>query len=226
MVDVTLMRHRVGDQRHVMSYTIAGGKSFNMVLSHPEASDPSTWNQNIVLENMKQHFEGWDPSLVKVIRLIRTTLKWPLLTGRPLPNWLSPSGALLIIGDAAHAMLPYMSEGAATAVEDGAALAEILSLVTCRSQLHSALKVFEQERILRTGQMQEASLVNGKLWHFADGPEQQARDAAMRLELEEHSVGESPNQWSDPVTAAWVYGYDAEVTIRRIWMEGNGETKL
>jgi salicylate hydroxylase len=46
--------------RHVMSYTIAGGKSFNMVLSHPETTDPSTWKQDTVLEDMKFFFEGWD----------------------------------------------------------------------------------------------------------------------------------------------------------------------
>lgn len=44
-----------------MSYTIAGGKSFNMVLAHPEASDPTTWNQETVIEDMKRHFDGWDP---------------------------------------------------------------------------------------------------------------------------------------------------------------------
>jgi salicylate hydroxylase len=54
----------IGDMRHVMSYTIAGGKSFNMVLSHPETSDPSTWKQETALTDMKKHFEGWDPRYV------------------------------------------------------------------------------------------------------------------------------------------------------------------
>lgn len=151
--------------------------------------------------------------------MIRTTLKWPLLSGKPLPKWVSNSGKLLILGDAAHPMVPYMSEGAAMAFEDGAALAEILSQINSRSQLLDALKVFEQVRILRSGQMQEASLVNGKLWHFADGPEQRARDAAMRPEVEGLKVEESPNQWSDPVTAAWTYGYDAEEEARKAWFE-------
>ena len=133
-----------------------------------------------------------------------------------MQKWVSPSSRLVIIGDAAHPMVPYMSEGAAMAVEDGAALAEILSLITAPSQLVQALKVFERVRILRSGQMQEASLVNGKLWHFADGPEQQARDAAM---LKPEKYGESPNQWSDAVTGWWTYGYDAEKEARKAWTE-------
>lgn len=47
--------------RHAMTYTIAGGKTFNMVLSHPETDDPETWDQTKAIESMKQHFRGWDP---------------------------------------------------------------------------------------------------------------------------------------------------------------------
>ncbi|OAG10630.1 FAD/NAD(P)-binding domain-containing protein, partial [Paraphaeosphaeria sporulosa] len=222
LLDVPGQNLWIGKGRHVMAYSIAGGKSFNMVLSHPEHSDPSTWNQHTVLEDMKRHFEGWDPCLVKIISLIRTTLKWPLLSGKPLRRWLSPSGSLVIIGDAAHSMVPYMSEGAAMAVEDGAALAEVLSLIGSRSELRSALEVFERHRILRTGQMQEASLVNGKLWHFADGPEQEARDTAMRSAMS-GDIDENPNQFCDPVTAQWTYGFDAEVEIREAWSKNRAD---
>ena len=44
-----------------MSYSIASGKSFNMVLSHRDYSDPSTWRTNTVLEDMRAEFSGWDP---------------------------------------------------------------------------------------------------------------------------------------------------------------------
>jgi salicylate hydroxylase len=158
--------------------------------------------------------------LVKIINMIDQTLKWPLLSGEALEKWVAPSGRFLILGDAAHAMLPYMSEGnsncvsacqrsltvrqgAAMAVEDGAALAEVLSKIKSCDQISTAIKVFEKERIKRTSQMLQASAINGKLWHFADGPEQEARDAAMRPEVEGRPFLESPNQWSDPLTANW-----------------------
>ncbi len=56
--------------RHVMTYTIAAGRSFNMVLSHPEVSDPSTWKQETALEDMKSHFKGWDQKFVNTITRI------------------------------------------------------------------------------------------------------------------------------------------------------------
>lgn len=85
-------------------------------------------------------------------------MKWPLLSGKPLRTWVASSGKLLIIGDAAHAMVPYMSQGAAMAVEDGAALGDILSVVEDGTQIPAALRVFEKVRMKRAGQMQEASL--------------------------------------------------------------------
>ncbi|KAJ4515685.1 hypothetical protein HRR75_003764 [Exophiala dermatitidis] len=210
----------IGDMRHVMSYTIAGGRSFNMVLSHPDRSDPATWNQQSpsqILSDMRAHFRGWDPRLTKIIDMIDTTLKWPLLSGTPLKRWVAPSSRFLIMGDAAHAMVPYMSQGAAMAVEDAAALAEAIHLAKNPTDLPEALRVWEAVRIQRSGMMQEASLVNGKLWHFADGPLQKARDEAMRPEVEGRQFTTSPNQWSDPTTQRWCYGYDAEAEVRKAW---------
>jgi salicylate hydroxylase len=108
--------------------------------------------------------------------------------------------------------------GAAIAVEDGAALGEILGHVHSQAELPAAIKVFEKIRMERAYQMQEASLLNGKLWHFPDGPLQRARDAAMRPEVEGKHFIDSPNQWSDPVTQHWSYGYDAEEGIREAWL--------
>lgn len=47
-----------------MTYTIAAGKSFNMVLSHVDKTDPSTWKQESALDDMRKEFTGWDPQYV------------------------------------------------------------------------------------------------------------------------------------------------------------------
>jgi salicylate hydroxylase len=149
--------------------------------------------------------------------MIDKTIKWPLLTVPPLQSWISPSSKVLILGDAAHAMVPYMSQGAAMAVEDGAALATVLNRIHNRSSIPFSIRVFEKERLKRTSQMQEASLTNGILWHFPDGPEQAARDEAMRHEVEGRHFLSSANQWSDPLTQWWAYGYDAEAVMESAW---------
>ena len=65
---------RVGEMRQAMTYTIAGGNTFNMVLSHPEAEDPETWDQSKALESMKKHFKGWDPRYVVDRYMIRSLI--------------------------------------------------------------------------------------------------------------------------------------------------------
>lgn len=149
--------------------------------------------------------------------MIKNTIKWPLMSGSRLQSWISKSQKLLILGDAAHAMVPYMSQGAAMAVEDGAALAAAFSKIKHRQQLKTALRLFEKERMSRSYGMQSASLVNGRLWHFPDGPLQQARDLGMKSEVEGKPFVESTNQWSDPVTQIWAYGYDSEDAIDELW---------
>lgn len=156
-----------------------------------------------------------DHRLTKIVSLIDSCMKWPLCVVRPLTKWTSPSSKLIVIGDAAHAMLPYMSQGAAMAVEDAAALAVALDQIASPSDLPHVLHVFEKERIKRTGGMVDASAVNGVIWHFADGPEQRARDASMNAEVVGEQFTSSANQWSDPVTRWWAYGYDAEEEMRK-----------
>jgi salicylate hydroxylase len=209
----------IGPDRHVMTYTIAAGESFNMVLSHVDATPPSSWKPEDALKDMRDQFAGWDPNLTKIIAMIEHTAKWPLLTGPKLPTWIAPSKKVLIIGDAAHAMLPYMSQGAAMAVEDAGALAAVLSLISTKDELPTALSVFEKERMKRAGGMQDASWLNGKLWHFRDGEEQRQRDESMRPEVEGRSFSWSANQWSDPVTQWWAYGYDAEEEMEDAFRE-------
>lgn len=44
-----------------MTYCIAGGKSFNMVLSHVDRTDPATWASRDAVKEMRVQFENWDP---------------------------------------------------------------------------------------------------------------------------------------------------------------------
>jgi len=108
------------------------------------------------------------------------------------------------------------------AIEDAAALATALQDAWDHNDLPRVLRIFEEVRSERTGQMQQASSLNAQLLHFADGPEQQARDAAMEAEVLGLHFETSSNQWSDPVTQQWAYGYDAVSVIQqRLWASRN-----
>lgn len=103
------------------------------------------------------------------------------------------------------------------AVEDGAALAVALDQISSLDELPFAMRIFEKTRIKRSGDMHNASTVNGMIWHLPDGPEQEARDKSMAAEVAGSPVLSSANQWTDPVTQWWAYGYDAEEAMKEAW---------
>jgi salicylate hydroxylase len=74
-------------------------------------------------------------------------------------------------------MLPMAAQGAAQAIEDGAALAAILA--PQRDDIPSALARYEAVRKPRATRLQELSAINRKRFHLPDGPAQQERDRLL-----------------------------------------------
>ena len=105
---------------------------------------------------------------------------------------------MTLLGDACHAMLPFMAQGAAQAIEDGATLAACLSQIGARN-VPEALRRYEALRLPRASRVQGLSEVNKTRFHLPDGPAQQARDAEMARGTTDFSLK----------AIAWLYGYDA-----------------
>ncbi|KAF2164138.1 hypothetical protein M409DRAFT_25485 [Zasmidium cellare ATCC 36951] len=141
------------DQSHVMSYPIKGGEDWNLVITVPEQKEPCHWDDysRQSLSIMRSFYAGWDPTLIEILKLVKTTFKWPVQDIPQLDSWTSPSKKMLILGDAAHAMLPSMAAGASIAIEDAYALAQALRLIQSRHQLPDAIATWESVRIPRYG---------------------------------------------------------------------------
>jgi len=133
-----------------------------------------------------------------------------MVTG-PLESWSSRRKNVVLMGDAAHSMVNHMAQGAATSMEDGAFLAKcIAKVVQGKICLEEAVRIYEEERMPKAYAKQQVSFLNGAIWQLPDGPEQEARDKAMKPELEGRYTVRSSNLYGDPQTVLEVYGYDAE----------------
>lgn len=218
----------IGPERHCMTYAIGGAQNpnrlFNLVLCHPEARPPEQWPADInqLKEEVRSMFGGWDPICSQILDQVlqnseAKVVKWAISTIAPLPTWTHQNGRMVILGDAAHAMVPFMSQGAAIAVEDAAAVATVLSLINTREEIPQALHMLEEVRKVRAEGMQQASWLNGDIWHLSDGPLQQARDDGMGSDSEGDERGWNSNQWSDKMCQSWTYGYDAVKEIENRW---------
>jgi salicylate hydroxylase len=195
----------IGHKRHIMAYPIRNGELYNMVLSHPGKASVGKWNEPGDLEEMKRHYSNFDPTIKRVLEHVTGCLKWKLAALPPLPKWVSDSGRVVLLGDAAHAMVPYLAQGAATSIEDGAALAECLDRAKDINDVPALLRAFQAIRKPRCEIIQKGSLANGEIWHMSDGPEQEQRDRDMK---EIGKKSKNPNQWSDESFQPWLFGYD------------------
>src|SRR3546814_1282864 len=81
-------------------------------------------------------YKDWHPRLHKLFMKADHVFKWGLFDRDPLQAWCK--GNVTILGDAAHPMLPYLSQGAAMAIEDGYVLGTALSADTSRSEEHTS----------------------------------------------------------------------------------------
>jgi salicylate hydroxylase len=162
-----------------------------------------SWTAPGRLDEALADFEGWNPVVRRLIAEVGArsgeapVYRWALYDRDPLPRW--GEGAVTLLGDAAHPMLPFMAQGACQAMEDGAVLAACLQLVPDPVR---ALRRYEDLRRERTAAVQLAARRNETTFHLPDGPDQQARDAQLAATSGEQTVHRN----------AWVFGYDvAEV---------------
>ena len=123
------------------------------------------------------------------------------------------------------------------AIEDAAVLGNLLSRLQHPAELLPLLRGYEVLRHARTAATQASSRLNQKIFHYPDGPEQEARDASMRAAMEAeltiaaaaNAAGASgipefkgegnSNQWADRRKNEEQFGYDADKEAERWWAE-------
>jgi len=118
----------LGPGRHFVHYPISGGRLVNVVAIVP-AGDWRTesWTADGEIADLAREFDGWDNRLHQLIASATSTKRWALYDRAPLEQWTK--GRVALLGDAAHAMLPFFAQGAAQAFEDAAVLATCLRTV-------------------------------------------------------------------------------------------------
>jgi salicylate hydroxylase len=119
---------------------------------------------------------------------------WALFDRAPLPRW--SAGRVTLLGDACHPMLPFMAQGAAQALEDGATLTACLT--GAGEAVPEAVRRYETLRIPRASRLQAMSTTNKTRFHLADGPDQRERDAEMAT---------GSTDWSFKAVE-WLYAHD------------------
>jgi salicylate hydroxylase len=189
----------VGPGAHFVHYFVSRGRLLNFVgWTEHDSWNREDWTDRATIARALAAFEGWHAQVRTIIAAAETCFIWALFDRDPLPRW--SVGRTTLLGDASHPMYPFMGQGAAMAIEDGATLASCLGAV---GDPADALRHYERLRLPRVTRLQQMSRANKTRFHMRDGPAQRARDSEWA------SSGDR-----SPDTLRWLYDYDSAAVER------------
>lgn len=197
-----------GPKAHIVTYYVKGGAAVNIVaVNESEEWVAESWTEPSSREELLAAYRGWHQNIIDLLEQTdpEQTFKWGLFDRDPMKQWAK--GRVTLLGDAAHPMLPFLSQGAAMALEDAFVLAEMIAHFP--NDYQSALRCYEAERLPRTSRVQLEARERGRTYHLSTPEEQRARDEALKKQQ-----AENPNAVG--IKAEWVYEYDATHCKERI----------
>lgn len=198
MPDPQAIQFWMGPDAHVLHYAIGGDSdsiNFFAVVEGPKSWTAEGSVAPVGDDVPVASFRGWHPAIIEMIRAAASPIRWSLFTVRPLLRWYR--GRVVILGDAAHGMLPHHGQGANTSIEDAFVLAALLAEAK-PDGLQQALAHYQSLRRTRTRKIQRSSWVTNALLHLREGPAVRARDATMARV---------------PQTFAWIHEYDVQQAL-------------
>lgn len=173
-----IVRLWLGRDAHVVHYPVSGGSRINIVAIVADRQPGREWSAPGPREQLLRRFSGraWAKPMRAILEAPESWQKWSLFDMPPRPQW--GIGAMTLLGDAAHPMLPFLAQGAAMAIEDAATLARCLAGPD--AAMEPALRRYEGLRRARTAEVQRAARQAGKIYHLS-GPLAFLRNRSMRI---------------------------------------------
>ncbi len=151
----------LGPDAHLVHYPVAQGAAVNLVAVVEEAWDKPGWNVPGEPAEINRRFAGWCGAARRLLAAPFAWQKYALAPLDPTGPWVNERTALL--GDAAHAMVPFLAQGAAMAIEDAAVLAASLYGA---SDIPAALSAYEAARKPRVTRLWRAAQQTGDTYHY------------------------------------------------------------
>lgn len=184
----------MGPGRHLVSYPLGRGTRNIVAVLEAPAWAAEGWAERGDPAAMRAAFAGFGGPVPDWLARVAECGRWGLFRHPVARLW--QDGRTVLIGDAAHPMLPFLAQGAATAIEDGFRL----SLHLDAAPQAEALAAFEAERRPRIRRIVAAADANARNYHLT-GPRRLAAHTALRL-------GSRLAPGAIFHRFAWVYDYD------------------
>jgi 2-polyprenyl-6-methoxyphenol hydroxylase-like FAD-dependent oxidoreductase len=163
----------LGPKTHLVHYPVRGGKELNVVAVVEGGDAREGWNAPAEPAQFLSRFTGWCKDSRSLLETATQWRGWSLYRLSPLRRW--SQDCIVLLGDAAHPVLPYFAQGAALAIEDAVALVDCLDR---HADMEQALRVYRMERKSRASRVQRRSKRLGQYYHVS-GPARAIRNVIL-----------------------------------------------
>jgi len=195
----------MGPNRSIVQYYVSAGRTFNWIgISRSPQPARESWLAEGKIEDALSEYVGWHSTIRTIIAATPKVLRQALYDREPLPDW--QVGRIVLLGDAAHPMLPFYAQGGAQSIEDAYVLAGCIAEGQDRPL--AALARFVKMRLPRTAWMQGLARREEELYQSNDAATIKARNERMR-------VSRTPETATFPPEQEQLYGYDADTELRK-----------
>ncbi|MFE9438953.1 FAD-dependent monooxygenase [Streptomyces sp. NPDC006602] len=184
----------LGPGRHFVHYRLRRGELLNVVAVFGAEAAQESWTARAEPGEQLHVFDGWDSRVLKVLERAGQVFRYGIYTRSPLARW--NIGRVTLLGDSAHAMVPFQAQGAAQAILDAAVLGDALSGAK-PAEVPEALDRYARRRLATATSAQAGSARAGEEFHLPDGPEAQARNARMAAYAAEHRFLPQATAWRE-----------------------------
>ena len=151
-----------GKGRHFVTYPTGNNGMINFVFCKRESGKMiNDWKEKVSKQQFLNDFEI-DESLQICLPGIKNIYRWPVIESE-IPITLQKKNVVMV-GDAAHGMLPYMAQGANKALEDSWELSKCIKEFPL--DLSKGLSRYSKKRIRRIRQLDKISNFNEKAYHL------------------------------------------------------------
>ncbi len=171
----------MGPNAHLVAYPISGGRQINVVAIVAGTWNRPGWSAPGEPNEIKKTFASarWPATARMLINAVDDWRRWALFTVPEGGEW--HQGSIALLGDAAHAMLPFAAQGAGMAIEDAAVLAKCLSegKTDNADGVAASLKRYARMRRGRIAKVQRTARRQGRIYHMT-GLGASARDLVIQ----------------------------------------------
>ena len=194
----------MGPNRSIVQYYVSAGRTFNWIgISRSQEPARESWLAEGKIEDALAEYDGWHSTIRTIMAATPKVLRQALYDREPLPDW--QVGRIVLLGDAAHPMLPFYAQGGAQSIEDAYVLAGCIA--EGQDDPRAALARFVKMRLPRTAWMQGLARREEQTYQTNDAATIKARNEKMR-------ANRTPETAVFPPEQERLYGYDADSELR------------